>query len=264
MRENKREPVGKKLRFEVFKRDKFTCQYCGAKAPDVVLHVDHIQAVAEGGKSEILNLVTACQGCNAGKGARRLDDMSVIERQRLQIEELEERRQQLEMMLQWRDSLNGLDEEKVTAICDVIATKSSYVVNESGKQDVRKWLKKFPVDEILDAVDTSFSQYLRFDGDKPDDKSWNVAFSKVPAIAGINRESVDKPYLPELFYIQGILRNRLNWKRLNCVGYLEDVLRIGVSMEDLYRTAIRADDWDEFDHQIDLLIVKYRAMGSKS
>lgn len=47
MRENKREPVGKKLRFEVFKRDKFTCQYCGAKAPDVVLHVDHIQAVAK-------------------------------------------------------------------------------------------------------------------------------------------------------------------------------------------------------------------------
>lgn len=31
-----RQPVGPKLRFEVFKRDKFTCMYCGAKAPEVV------------------------------------------------------------------------------------------------------------------------------------------------------------------------------------------------------------------------------------
>ena len=29
-----REPISKKLRFEVFKRDSFTCQYCGSKAPD--------------------------------------------------------------------------------------------------------------------------------------------------------------------------------------------------------------------------------------
>lgn len=56
-----REAIGKKVRFEVFKRDKFVCQYCGAKAPDVVLHVDHIHPVAQGGRNDILNLVTACQ-----------------------------------------------------------------------------------------------------------------------------------------------------------------------------------------------------------
>ena len=31
----KRRAVSKKLRFEIFKRDSFTCQYCGRKAPDV-------------------------------------------------------------------------------------------------------------------------------------------------------------------------------------------------------------------------------------
>lgn len=44
-----RTSIKKKIRFEVFKRDKFTCQYCGRKAPDIVLEVDHIHPVAEGG-----------------------------------------------------------------------------------------------------------------------------------------------------------------------------------------------------------------------
>ena len=40
-----RKAISKKLRFEVFKRDSFTCQYCGKSAPDVILHVDHILPV---------------------------------------------------------------------------------------------------------------------------------------------------------------------------------------------------------------------------
>lgn len=63
-----------KDRFEAFKRDGFTCQYCGRKAPDVVLEADHIIPRAEGGGDELENLLTACWDCNHGKGARLLDD----------------------------------------------------------------------------------------------------------------------------------------------------------------------------------------------
>jgi hypothetical protein len=68
----KRKSLGKKLRFEVFKRDSFTCQYCGSVPPLVILHVDHIVPVVEGGENEIDNLTTACSSCNLGKGARSL------------------------------------------------------------------------------------------------------------------------------------------------------------------------------------------------
>ena len=68
----KRTAIGKKARFEVFKRDGFTCQYCGAKPPGVLLQVDHIVAVASGGRNDADNLVTSCQPCNIGKGARSL------------------------------------------------------------------------------------------------------------------------------------------------------------------------------------------------
>ncbi len=54
-------------RFEVFKRDKFTCQYCGKKPPDVTLEVDHIIATSKGGKTTLGNLKTSCFDCNRGK-----------------------------------------------------------------------------------------------------------------------------------------------------------------------------------------------------
>lgn len=68
----KRKAISKKTRFEVFKRDAFVCVYCGAHPPAVLLHVDHIVAVANGGTNDPDNLVTACGPCNLGKGATPL------------------------------------------------------------------------------------------------------------------------------------------------------------------------------------------------
>lgn len=62
-----RQPLSKRTRFEVFKRDGFVCQYCGQHPPDVMLEVDHISPVAEGGTNDEENLVTACFNCNRGK-----------------------------------------------------------------------------------------------------------------------------------------------------------------------------------------------------
>lgn len=61
--------ISKRLRFEVLRRDDHTCQYCGEKAPDVVLHVDHVKPKTLGGGDGPDNLVTACKDCNAGKSS---------------------------------------------------------------------------------------------------------------------------------------------------------------------------------------------------
>lgn len=45
----KRKNISKGKRFDIFKRDGFTCQYCGKQPPGVVLHVDHITPVSKGG-----------------------------------------------------------------------------------------------------------------------------------------------------------------------------------------------------------------------
>jgi len=59
--------ISKKIRFEVFKRDSFTCAYCGKSPPGVILEADHIDPVHAGGKDDINNLITACFDCNRGK-----------------------------------------------------------------------------------------------------------------------------------------------------------------------------------------------------
>jgi len=72
-----RKSTGKRLRFEIFKRDGFTCQYCGAQPPTVVLVVDHITPVASEGPSTPENLITACEACNQGKADKPLGERMV-------------------------------------------------------------------------------------------------------------------------------------------------------------------------------------------
>lgn len=243
-----RKPIGKKLRFEVFKRDKFTCQYCGAKAPDAVLHADHLHPVAKGGLNEILNLVTACESCNSGKGARLIDDSSVVERQRVQLEILEARREQLQMMLEWRDEIERVKIDTVEMIADRIGERGSFLPNENGKSSIRKWLKKYAFDEVLAAVDESFDIYMKWIGDEADQKSWEIAFKKIPAICSIRQQSLDKPWIQKLCYVQGILRRRLRNKYGKYVNALEEMLEQWDATEEILEEAAkRCADWDHFN-----------------
>lgn len=63
--------IGVKLRFEIFKRDNFTCTYCRRTSwgDKVKLHVDHIIPRSRGGTDKPSNLTTSCADCNLGKGA---------------------------------------------------------------------------------------------------------------------------------------------------------------------------------------------------
>jgi hypothetical protein len=63
----KRVGISNRKRFEIFKRDAFVCAYCGGHPPKVILNVDHIVAVANGGTNDAHNLVTSCFECNSGK-----------------------------------------------------------------------------------------------------------------------------------------------------------------------------------------------------
>lgn len=66
--------VSKRLRYEILRRDNHACRYCGAAAPDVILTVDHVLAVALGGTDKPENLVAACKDCNAGKSSASPDN----------------------------------------------------------------------------------------------------------------------------------------------------------------------------------------------
>lgn len=67
--------VSTRTRFEVFKRDDFTCRYCGRKTPDVVLEVDHIVPQCDGGGDDPMNMATSCWECNRGKAGNPLQNI---------------------------------------------------------------------------------------------------------------------------------------------------------------------------------------------
>jgi len=60
--------ISQKLRFEIFHRDNFACQYCGKTKDDgAKLELDHKVPVSEGGTDDYQNLTTSCHDCNQGK-----------------------------------------------------------------------------------------------------------------------------------------------------------------------------------------------------
>ena len=57
-------------RFNVYARDRNTCQYCGRRFARCDLNLDHVVPRSQGGRSTWENIVCSCQACNRRKGGR--------------------------------------------------------------------------------------------------------------------------------------------------------------------------------------------------
>lgn len=147
--------ISTRIRFEVFKRDGFTCQYCGAKPPAVVLHADHIVPLAEGGPDEMNNLVTACERCNLGKSSVPLSFMPVPLQEHIKKEH--ERREQMDAMNEAIKSQRQNENDDVRNVSDHIVQLSGYdpakvSVSVNMENAIRYWMKKLPIEKIKEAA----------------------------------------------------------------------------------------------------------------
>jgi hypothetical protein len=249
-----RSQISGKIRFEVFKRDGFKCQYCGSAAPDVILHVDHVRPIASDGDNDIGNLITACAECNLGKGPRELSGRSAIEKQRKQLEELNERRLQLEMMIEWRAGLTRLEDQKVDAVASMIEGAAECKVTAKGRDSIRLWLRKYSVEELLLAADEG-KCYLDRDGESFTSESRSKYFEFIPRIAAVKRREQDKPYLKDLYYIRGILRKRLPYvNEWLSITVMESAVAAGIETDEIRELALSARSWTAFQHEVQWLI----------
>lgn len=180
----KRKTLPKSVRFEVFKRDKFTCQYCGESAPNVILEVDHIVPVSKGGTDEIMNLVTSCRDCNRGKAGKKLDDNAAVMVQKGQLDVMQERREQLEMMVQWRQALAQEAEIEVDAIDAYFRSNTKWGLNENGRRGIRKLIRDFGFNEVYTACEIAIDKYYR-----GTTYSWTEAYDKMGGICFNRRKA---------------------------------------------------------------------------
>lgn len=253
-----RKALTKKVRFEVFKRDSFTCQYCGQKSPDVLLEIDHIEPVAKGGTNDILNLITSCQACNAGKSDRRLSDTSVVEKQRKQLEELQERKEQIEMMFQWQKSLLNFEDDVTDQLASYWAELvPGYSLNENGKKGLRRLRKSFELGEIMEAMKTAVNSYVTFHEGAPEQESLEVAWKKIGGICRLNRLDKENPDLKRLYYIRGILRNRFTYlNETEAMRLMREALEWRATIESLETHAKESRNWSQWRGGIEAFISK--------
>lgn len=73
-----RTPISSNLRFEILKRDGFTCQYCGANPSNASLEVGYIVPLAKGGEDSPRNLITSCLDCYQGKGDNDIGSRKMV------------------------------------------------------------------------------------------------------------------------------------------------------------------------------------------
>ncbi|MBE7534741.1 MAG: HNH endonuclease [Anaerolineales bacterium] len=69
---NRPRPRVKLTRREIFRRDNYTCQYCGRREGG--LTVDHVIPRHLGGAHIWTNVVAACPSCNHRKGGRKMEE----------------------------------------------------------------------------------------------------------------------------------------------------------------------------------------------
>jgi len=178
-----RKPLSKKTRFEVFKRDHFTCQYCGRMSPDVILEVDHIKPVAEGGTNEMLNLITSCRDCNRGKGKRKLSDKTELKKQQKELDDLATIREQTKMMMNWKRELMESINNQAELIGQYIGDNTDWILNDGGLAKIKKLIRQFSFQEVFEAVEIAFDYY--YDGSE---RSWDTAYGKIGGICYNRRQ----------------------------------------------------------------------------
>ena len=256
---NKRKSISKKLRFEVFKRDKFMCQYCGATLPGTTLEIDHIKPVAKGGGNDLLNLVTSCFECNRGKSDKTLDDDSAVTKKKNQLDLLQENREQMEMMLEWSDGLQVIDNERTQELIKRINAKMHPLsVNEGFEKRFANLTKKHVLPDVLQAIEIASERYLKFDidGNTTEESADNF----VSKIGGVLHNLNIPPIQQKANYIKGICKNRFSYwnpqkgsilinnyiKALKDYGYNEEQI-INDLDEQLMPKAKEVKNWTEWN-----------------
>lgn len=242
----KRQPISKALRFEVFKRDKFTCQYCGRSAPDVILQIDHIHPVAKGGDNDILNLITSCADCNSGKRDKTLSDDSVIIKRKAQLELLQERREQLDMLFQWQYELTDLDNEAAQRVAELFFEHiPGKTISDYGLSLLKGWIKKFGLRIVIESTQKALANIKK-------DKDGNVlnsgeAFESIPKIAGFENSPNKK-----IYYIRGIARKRFSYCDPDrAFSMLYEIQLKGADMEYVQMVTAKCRCWSEWRNFIE-------------
>lgn len=142
--------ISKSVRFEVFARDAFTCQYCGQRPPDTVLELDHIHPRAKGGSDELLNLITSCWECNRGKAAKVLSEIAPRPDADLMFLRVQQEIAEAKRYLEAKRQRDNIFNKVRIALSETWIELLNADVPDSQQWDV--WINKYGFEEVEAAI----------------------------------------------------------------------------------------------------------------
>lgn len=180
-----------------------------------------------------------------------MSDHSVVEKQRDQLQDLSERREQLEMMISWKEGMCDLRTMTVDRLADLWAKLiPGYGLNETGRQGLKKLAGRYALDELMEAMRIALDQYIEVKDGKPTQESVEIAWKKVTGICRMRELEKTKPYIRDLFYTRGILRKRVYVNEFYVMELLESAHLAGVSVHSLKAAAKTCRNWTDFQAEL--------------
>lgn len=237
--------LSKKLRFEIFERDGFCCQYCGKKPPETVLHVDHIVSKKDGGDDDVNNLICSCIDCNLGKSSKSLPKSP--SKYKKQIKNLEEKTAQLESFYEFlkKKSKNEIDRMNVFQKAWEEGSEGQSSLTDSGLESITRLLKKHTAEEIFESIKITWQKKW----DKSDQDS------QFPYMCGILKNMRLKKENPEKFELHKKAYSVRATIRGSCYGYINDQIfwkwvNDGIDLDLISEKAIELSRWSDLSNFI--------------
>lgn len=153
-----RKSISPKTKFEIFKRDGFTCQYCGSHPPSAILHIDHINPVSKGGDNSDGNLITSCSNCNGGKAARLLTSIPKSLKQK--SEEIAEKEKQINGYYKVMEAQKIRIETDVWRVAEILC--KSYPIDGMRRDwfnSIKRFNENLGVHVVMDAMEIAASKF---------------------------------------------------------------------------------------------------------
>ena len=251
------DPVYKRIKFEVFEKDSFKCQVCGAAAPNVTLTLHRLQnnQQAENWLDPAF-LTTFCESCQRKNGSQ--ESANTGNNGHLSLNALEERLDQLKMLINWRKGMIKIRKRQLASLVEFWQELvPSIFLSEVHKKTLLSCISKYSSDDIKEAMRLAVQEFIvvHQDGSIARD-SFQMAFANIPEICYRKTKMSKTREAEELYHIHDILEERIDgfFDSARVIQWLNYARSWDVHLEELIQMAARVTNWTQFSCSIDELV----------
>ena len=169
------------------------------------------------------------------------------------MDKLNKRREQLEMMAQWRTELLDLENEEADKIMKLVSDSLGLnsQLTDTGRVKMKRLIKKYGFEEVLECSLIAYEQY-----------DINIAFSKIEPIIKNKKMQQEHPEMKDLFYIRAIVKNKFSYYDLNtAIILLKKCYELGATIDSLKDFTRNCSNWTQWKNGLNEFIEENEDSG---